>query len=273
MPNQDQGADTPPVATDAGAEGATEQAQTEQSGEAAGVAASEQKLVFGKYTSMEEAEKAWKESERTLHAKAQEAADARREMESLRGQADLKSLLGEIVKAKQAESKPAVNFDAFIEETSSTLLEDPKTALRKLTSALSSWQKQDHDDLAAKIVGLETIIRDQQKSVEDRVEKADPFYEKHRATLDELTSGGMNMKAAKTFVRKAVEAAGEDTRDAAPPSLAARRTQPPDEATVKYFDTPDERVDAVRRFGEEVVKQMESEWVQKIRAEAVKGRK
>jgi hypothetical protein len=58
----------------------------------------------------------------------------------LRGQADLKSILGEIVKAKQAEAKPAVNFDAFIEETSSKLLENPKEAIRSLTSALSSWQ-------------------------------------------------------------------------------------------------------------------------------------
>jgi hypothetical protein len=274
MPNPDEGADTLTATADAtDADAKAVQAQTEATNDGAGGEGAEQpKKVFGKFTSIEEAEKGYKELERSLTEVAQGRADAKREVESLRAQADLKSLLTEIVKVKQESAKTPVDFDAFARATGEKFLSDPAAGVKEMLAAVSTWNKQDRDSVAAEVKELKALLLKQQEMVEDRVERVDPFYEKNKAMIDRLTSDGMKLSKAKSFVREMVAAAGDEGRDAPPPKITSARvkSEPP---AVQYFDTADERAAYVAKFGEDVTKKMEDEFAENYRREQAKARK
>lgn len=233
------------------------------------------KLIFGKYKSMEEAEKGYVESERKLHEQASSLAEIKRDMESLKTQADLKTaILGitEIVKSRGEEKKPAVDFDAFTKSVGDKLAENPTEGVRMMATAFNTWTAQDREATVSEIKSLKEMISQMQTQVEDRVERADPFYEKNKTMIDRLVKDGMNLGRAKAFVREMAEAAGEDTRTAPPPKAGTNRVAG-EPAKLSYWENQEERASFVRDYGEDIAKKMEEDFSKRVKANEQKARK
>lgn len=264
MANQDVGEDTLVADADAGAQQDGEEAQTGTDNGEGGDDAAQPKLVFGKYKSVEEAEKGYKELEHKLHGQGREMSDLKREFETLKQQAELKSLLSEIVKVKE-EKKTPVDFESFAGQVGQEFLDNPKQGIAKILGAVNTWQAQDRDTLLSEIKSLRSEISSLQSGVEERVERADPFYEQNKATIDRLVKGGMNLKGAKEFVREMLSETGADQRQTPPPQTRGVRSAVPAGKVESYWASPDERAQFVMEHGEEVAKAMESDYAMRAK--------
>lgn len=272
MANPDAGEDTPGDQVDITPDA---EARTDQDGAGEQATDDQSKLIFGKYKTIEEAEKGYKESERKFSEQAQSVSELKREMESLKSQAELKSVLStvtELVKSREAEKKPAIDFETFATTVGQELADNPREGVRKIMSAISSWQAQEGDKVANEIRALKEMFSSMQSRVEERVERADPFYEKNRELIDRLTDGGMKLDKAKSFVREMAEKAGDETRTAPPPNRSANRT-PPEPTKESYWESPEERAQYVAEYGEEITKKVETDFARRLKAEQEKARK
>lgn len=193
------GQDTLPASAESSTEVQTLPESTPSQEEA--VQVEKPKLLFGKYKSEEEAEKAFKEAERKFLEKAEKASQLEKELSQVRERNQLTEVLSKLAETVQ-KKEPELDFDKFAEEMAAGMAEDPKETTKKLLRVVGSWGQQDKNTLLKEVRALRdemTRIRD---DVHTRMETSDPFYEAHKVVIDELVQGGMKIEAAKTFLRK-----------------------------------------------------------------------
>lgn len=157
-------------------------------------------LIFGKYKTIEEAEKAHKESERRMHEAAQEAArvkDRIRELEE-------RSQLTEVVKSlaeSQKPKQPVIDWKEVQEKIKEKFREDPGAGVEEVFAVTNSWITQEVRQAEQKTKLLESELNE----LKEAVEKSDVFYQQNQELVDGLVKDGMSLKKAKTWAKKMVQ--------------------------------------------------------------------
>lgn len=203
------------------------------------------KLIAGKFKTVEETEKAYKEAERAITEKGNALAALQRQVEDLSQKAQLNEVLNRLAenaKPKEEPPKPR-DLDSFAEEVGNDFATDAKTATRKMLNVMGSWSSQDRTTLERKLDALSTQLQSVLGKVAETEEKADPVYQKFKPLIDEMVQGGMNIKAAKLFVSKFNK--DDESQTQSPPNhVSTGRVTP--QGNVESYLTANEKAEMKR---------------------------
>jgi len=163
------------------------------------------KLLFGKWKTMEEAEKGIAEERQLSGHQGNELGQLRQQVEELTRRAELKDVITKLAEAKgqpPPEDDGPMDFDAFAEGLSEKWGTEPKEVIRQLTGVYNQWITRSEGKASREIAELKNMISTMKKELVENIERKDSFYEENKTAIDEAVALGMNLPNAKTFVKK-----------------------------------------------------------------------
>ena len=152
-------------------------------------------LILGKYKTMEEAEKGYKEVEKMATQKAQEAADARRQLAEVSEKAQLNQGIASLIEQLKPKEQPP-DYKGFVTNLAETARNDPGKAMEDFSLYVNSVA----NDVERKAIGAAekkfSELQAEIQSLRDNVEK-DTFYQENQETIESLRKDGMSLAKAK----------------------------------------------------------------------------
>ena len=157
-----------------------------------------EKLILGKYKSMEDAEKGVAELNKQYGNQSREVGELRQQMETLRVQAQLAEKLDAIARNTSPKEKEP-DFDTYAEQMAEKYDANPEM-LKEILRVQSSWiaesekrVSQGRDSKVAELEKALTAIREEQV-------KLSPSYQENRELIELATSQGVSVEQAMKIV-------------------------------------------------------------------------
>jgi len=230
-----------------------------------------EELIFGKYKTMDDASKSFKELEREFHERSQKLsemersmAESRKEAELYKGQSDIKELLAEVIRAKSEKAEPAMDWSKLVEGLETKRREDPGASVKDELSLMSGWVQNAEKKALSALSGVEAKLRAEYDNrlaeFESKSIKASEEYKENKAAVDMLCAKGIRLSDA-VEMAKSLNTAFSTQRIMPPtmPTGAANEAGSGKRAS-GYWSTPAERQLIVDAEGEEIAKAMESDY-------------
>lgn len=156
-------------------------------------------LIFGKYKSMEEAEKALKGLEQKFHATAAENA-------TLREKAEMKQVLDKITELSESKSKGADEsieaYNRAVAEIAEDFRENPEEGVKKLTQLNNAWLSDMENKLSQATEAKYSELAKRFEEIQERIGDMNPDYIEHKAMVDQLVADGMPKAKAIEWAKK-----------------------------------------------------------------------
>ena len=206
-------------------------------------------LYFGKYKTLEEAEKAHGELERKLGQQGNEVGELRRRAEQAEQQAQLAAALEKLADASSKKDEPEKDFQAWVQEVAEE--EGVSVGLiNKLAALNNDWAGQLEGKTKQDIEALRKEVLDTREQLEKARVTLTPDYQRHKDTVDALVADGMSIPKALEWAKKVAAAAAPGQPDAMdpPPNVSASRTSGRVEKPKPYLSSED-RANMKAQFG------------------------
>ena len=194
------------------------------------------KLIFGKYKTIEEAEKGEAEKDKLYGRQAQELGALRAEIEALRQRSEMKEVLAALVNnSKPKEDTPAMDMDAFTQKLGDRWLDDPKSVSKELLGVTSHWVNQTEKKTLSEVEALRQELRQMREQTAEAMERMSPEYQQHKDVIDKMVAKGIPLSTAKELIKELAQLTPTEppTQRITPPaSITANR------ASVSGTQTP-----------------------------------
>lgn len=216
------------------------------------------KLFFGKYETIEEAEKAHKEEQQLRGRQANELGELRKQVAELSEKTQLKEVLNNLVESNKAKNEPAKDWATFEEEMAELNRSDPGEYAKKSMKIQSAWLAEEAKKLKAEHAREIAEIQKANTELSEKYERLEPDYLENKAVVDKLVESGLSLKVAK---KQAKDIAAMFMGDRTPPSGTLTATRKTASAPVNEYWKPGER-EYLKSQGttDDELKEMESDW-------------
>lgn len=204
------------------------------------------KLFFGKYKSIEDAERSFKELEKTLGHQANEIGEYRQKIADVQE----KNLLAEtLARLNQPKEKAPIDYEAFSEELAAEISENPSKAIKKLLGVSAGWSREAESSVKSEVEkrlkAIEETYSKKVSELEEVTEKLQPDYLENKSVIELFTSKGMSIKQAKQLAKQVKQELGVKDEGIKPPTtITSNRSS--SAGTIDKYLTDDDRARMMR---------------------------
>ena len=215
------------VAEDTVPTDAPSQVETGQTAPSTEDTASETELIFDKYKDMDEAKKGWEEEQALFGKQAAELGDLRKQVESLKSQADQAGAIKELVETLKPKEEPkSPEWGAIVQQfvDKGWDEEDAKRQVDALQIS-AAWQQQGEESVKSSVLSeVEQLKSELETERQARVMLTDD-YRDNKDLVDQFVAKGMHINDAIPMAKQIAEQlpAKAPERGAIPPSLNGGR--------------------------------------------------
>lgn len=242
----------------------TDQGQTAGRGHGDTVPSQGQEFYVATFKDKGEAEKGYKAAQAKITEVTTKLSEMESEMESLKSKADMKEVLLALSQKREEPDSGAQrqNFDQFVETIRDDLTNAPDQAVRKLTTWQHALVEEERKGRSKDMEAIQSEIRGLKTELEETKERSDSFYQEHKDVIDELVTGGMKVKHAKSFLKKFADKVRPAEEEGTPPILPAQsRGGPAAKPPEAYLTAEDkERFKRDLEMSDEQIAKMESDY-------------
>lgn len=225
-------------------------------------------LIFGKYSNMEEATKAYEEQQTLMGKQGNEVGQMRKEMEALKSQADQAGAIKELVTALKPAEPAGPDFAAVEKGLVDEYGEEVGPAVAKSLKIASGWMEQVEGNMTKARQTEIDAIRSEIANLSRSQTQASPEYLENKETVDELVELGMPMAKAIAYAKHNSDKAAPNAPDrAALPSAGGSGRVTTTQTVPDVYLSPEERAEyKARGTTDDELDQMEAEY--QVRKEA-----
>ena len=218
----------------------------------------ESSLIFGKYKTIEEAEKGYKAAERLISRQGQTLSERETKLKDLEDKANLTRAIESLAAKSKQETQPTnEDYDKFISQLGEEFQSNPAEATKKLVGMTGSWLSDVERKTTKYSDDKVSVLEGRLANIQSMLEKLDPAYVKDKELIDELVDGGMSQAAAKKFVAKLDSPDAPVQRSRPPLSPTGNRQG---SAPVQYFTAKDRAEAKAEGLSDEDIANLEAEY-------------